>query len=477
MPSNPQHTRRTAALAAALAAAAAAPATGQAPTGSAGTPREMKIFETRYYFIHTDLAPAGAREAAVRMTAMAEEYHRRTRGFGGAIRHKLPFHLFRKAEDYYAAGGLRGSAGLYTGSKLLAIAGERTSPRTWRVVQHEGFHQFVHHVIRGQIPVWVNEGLAEYFGEAVFTGDGFVVGVVPPGRLRRLKSRIEGGKLKSVREMMRMSYRQWREQLAGGNYDQAWSMVHFLVHADDGRYVRALNAFLAAVSGGMRYENAWVKHFGRDIEGFEKRWREHWLGAPAEPTRELYQKAVVATLTSFFARCVARRQRYATAEAFLDAAEDGKVTCDLSDYLPPALLAANLPRARRLGTWTIDTPPAGLPRLVCRTGDGRRLVGRFRLRGGKVDRVTVEVKGPADEAAEPVAAPPASHPAPATAPLRAPAADPVGRAIALARAYAASGRKDKARQVLAAALKDHPGSPRVPEARKMLRHMGPPTGD
>ena len=32
--------------------------------------------------------------------------------------------------------------------------------RTWHVVQHEGFHQFVFAVIRGEIPTWVNEGLA-----------------------------------------------------------------------------------------------------------------------------------------------------------------------------------------------------------------------------------------------------------------------------------------------------------------------------
>ena len=57
---------------------------------------------------------------------------------------------------------------------------QKMDARTWHTVQHEGFHQFAHVVIRGDLPIWVNEGLAEYFGEAVFTGDGFVSGVIPP---------------------------------------------------------------------------------------------------------------------------------------------------------------------------------------------------------------------------------------------------------------------------------------------------------
>ena len=33
------------------------------------------------------------------------------------------------------------------------------------------------------MPTWLNEGLAEYFGEGIFTGDGFVTGVISPERL------------------------------------------------------------------------------------------------------------------------------------------------------------------------------------------------------------------------------------------------------------------------------------------------------
>ncbi|HMO25788.1 MAG TPA: hypothetical protein PKB10_05915, partial [Tepidisphaeraceae bacterium] len=166
----------------------------QAPAAAAG----LKRHETRYYILYTDLSDEEAREAAVRMTKMAEEYADRTRDFAGAIRQKFDFYLFRDKEAYYAAGGPRGSAGVFDGQSLKAIAGEQLTDQTWHAVQHEGFHQFAHYVIgNDNMPIWVNEGLAEYFGEAIFTGDGFVSGVMPGWRVRRIKSAMRNEQFKT----------------------------------------------------------------------------------------------------------------------------------------------------------------------------------------------------------------------------------------------------------------------------------------
>ena len=117
------------------------------------------------------------------MTRMAEEYHARTQGFSGDIRERMPFYPVQECRR----GILQGRRAAWIGGRLrseykslMAIAGEDTQRQTWHVVQHEGFHQFAHFVIRGELPTWLNEGIAEYFGESVFTGDGFVSGVIPP---------------------------------------------------------------------------------------------------------------------------------------------------------------------------------------------------------------------------------------------------------------------------------------------------------
>src|SRR5437762_3191231 len=53
----------------------------------------LQTFQTRYYILKTDIANDEAREAALRMTKMAEEYAARTRDFAGEIRQKFPFYL------------------------------------------------------------------------------------------------------------------------------------------------------------------------------------------------------------------------------------------------------------------------------------------------------------------------------------------------------------------------------------------------
>src|SRR5438874_8794253 len=185
---------------------------------------QLQVYEGRYYVIHTDLTGDELREAELRMTKMAEEYRNRTRDFSGTIGHKFPFFLYREPDDYYAAGGMKGSAGYFdpNNDTLMAIAGEKTGSTTWYVIQHEGFHQFARAVIGGELPIWVNEGLADYFGEGVFTGDGFVTGVIPQARLERVREQIQGKQFRSIKEMMLLKQSAWNKELKQSNYDQAW---------------------------------------------------------------------------------------------------------------------------------------------------------------------------------------------------------------------------------------------------------------
>ena len=402
------------ALAWSLIAPAATPAAG---TGATDAP--MKRYESRYYVIYTDLDIDATREVYIRMDAMAGEYHRRTRGFGGTVRRKLPFYLFRTRQGYYKAGGVVGSAGVFIlggrGSKLMAFVGEKPSRRMWNVIQHEGFHQFAYAAMGRRFPVWVNEGLAEYFGEAIFTGDSFVTGIVPPRRMARLKNAINAKETKPFRKIMSMSYRQWTGKLSMGNYDQAWSMIHFLVHAQDGSYVKALSAFIKNISRGTPYERAWVRSFGRDIDAFEKKYRQWWLTQVKNPSADAYAQAVACTMTSFFARAASQQQSFKSAEAFFKSARAGELKSHKLDWLPPGLLAKNLPLAARLGKWAIETPPRKLPQLVCRLEDGSRLVGTFVVRNGRVRRVNVKLL-PKEKPKEPRKPSPSTRPGRGAAP-------------------------------------------------------------
>ncbi|MCG3125994.1 MAG: hypothetical protein CHACPFDD_00822 [Phycisphaerae bacterium] len=364
----------------------------------------MKTYKTRYYVLRTDLDADAVAEATLRITLLAEEYHRRTRDFSGQVGQALPFFLFRNARDYYAAGGLKGSAGVFTGDKLMAIAHPEAPWMTWRVVQHEGFHQFARAAI-GDIPPWANEGLAEYFGFGLFTGDDFYVGAIPPAQLAWLRKLIADRQLPTLGEMMRLEPEKWNthvtyeQEKAASNYVQAWSMVYFLAHADNGRYQAPFAKFLKEASRAPNdssrldeYDRVWDKHFGRDRAAFEQRWKEYWLAQPDNPSAELYARATTATLTSFLARAFSQRQTFESFDEFAAAGDAGTVNCRREDWLPPALLKDALAATKRRGAWSLEGQGARR-QVICKLDSGVVLEGSFAIANGRVKKVSVAVRG------------------------------------------------------------------------------------
>lgn len=353
---------------------------------------ELTTIETKYYVIHTDIAPQDRLEVELRVTRMAEEYHNRTRDFAGEIKEKLPFYLFQHMRDYRDAGGMPGSAGVYTGERLMAVAGEKLGVGTWHAVQHEGFHQFAHSVIGGDLPIWVNEGLAEYFGEAIFTGDSFVSGVIPHFRMVRVRQMIQKKRYQPIDKMMLMSHEEWNAALAISNYDQAWSMVHFLAHAENGKYQAVFAEFIRQIGRNRPWKDAWKSTFG-DIDGFENKWAAYWLALPDNPTMSLYGQAATAALTSFLARATAQNQVFGSFDQFMEAGKKHQLMAREDEQLPPALFDEMSKLAEKLGEWRLEARSKSRS-LTLQMTDGTRIIGTFRLKtGGRVEKIQTEVVG------------------------------------------------------------------------------------
>jgi hypothetical protein len=388
------------ALALALLAIVALPRRASADSFGLQSVPHLPEYDTKYYRVYTDVDPEEVKEACIRMTKMAEEYHKRTSDFAGQITEQLPFYLFKSSDEYYAAGGLPNSAGVFNGTRLMAIGDKRFGRQIWHTVQHEGFHQFVHAVIGGAIPIWVNEGMAEYFGEAVFTGDGFISGVIPPSRLDRVRRTMElpadGKGFKSLRGMMDLSHAEWNKELSLQNYDQAWSMVQFLAHGDGGKYQSAFSRYMGMVGGGQDPREAWTQNFGDDDQAFESRWRAYWQSLPINPTTDLYAQASVATLTSFLARAIDQKQKFPTFDAFEQAAEAGTLKSGPNEWLPPSLLESTLRdlavRKEKGEKFSFGSGLGSrLPTLNLNTEQGLHVIGKFTLSDGRVDDVTATV--------------------------------------------------------------------------------------
>ena len=426
-----------------LASLPALAAPRNAPVAADGTemPAGMRAYPSPYYVIYSDLEPERVQEAILRMTRMAEEYHDRTKEFSGVIRQKFPFYLFKRGEDYYAAGGMTGSAGVFMvrgdDAKLMAIAGERNSSSTWHVIQHEGFHQFAHAVIGGNLPAWLNEGLAEYFGEGIFTGDGMITGVVPPSRLKKIQEGIKTRRFRSIQSMMLLSGERWNAEMDGTNYDMAWSMVHFLAHGENGKFQAPFGQFVKDIGHGKPWDRAWLANFGT-AEGFEKRWAQWWLAQEPLGSKDLYVKAVASTMASYVGRAGLMKQTFDSVDELARVARDGSLKLPAGDaWLPPGLITSILDLKDKLGddvTYEIKKDARG-PQVVANMTDGTRLVATFVKQGPK--RVTTSI-------------------------------DDLAPAMAKAKALLAEKKKAEARTLLQDAIKRNPTSPQVTEARKLL---------
>jgi len=192
-----------------------------------------------------------------------------------------------------------------------------------------------------------------------------------------------------------LSHGEWNENLKLEHYDQAWSMVHFLVHADGGKYRGGFAKFIRAIGNEQPWEKAWLAHIG-PADGFEQRWRDYWLKLPKDPTSQLEAEASLRTLTSFVARAASQGQRFTSLKEFAAAAKANELKILDKDWLPPALLMSALidvqQRIKDNGDkFSIETPPQGkLPEVKHVSKDGSEQVGRFKIRGGRVAEIVVE---------------------------------------------------------------------------------------
>jgi hypothetical protein len=405
-------------------------------------PAGMQFYPSPYYEVYSDIEVERVKEAILRMTRMAEEYHERTKEFSGQIRSRFPFYLFKSADDYYTAGAPPGSAGVFMvrngEEKLMAIAGDKNTGVTWHVVQHEGFHQFANAVIGGDLPTWLNEGLAEYFGEGIFTGDGMVTGVIPPSRCKRVQAEITGKRFKSIQTMMLLSHELWNLEMSGANYDMAWSMTHFLAHGDNGKYQAAFSNFVRDIGRHRPWDKAWEANFG-SAEGFEQKWREWWLAQDPWATKDLYVKATVATMASFVGRAQTQKQTFDNIEEFTQAARLRTLKIPDEDWLPPTLITSMLDLKDKLGDeikYELGKD-SKTPQVIAVMPDKTRLVASYNrtIKTGP-GRVTVVI-------------------------------DDLAPKMEKAKALLAEKKKPEAKALLLDAIKRNPTSPHITEARKL----------
>jgi hypothetical protein len=267
-------------------------AAGAGAADAPNTPR-MWVVLTDHYRIHTNLDDALVEDLSKRMEAMYGEYERRFASFkpDDGQRPRLEAYLFRTQDEYlkFTDAKLKNTGGVYMPHRNLLAAfleGQgRESLR--RTLQHEAFHQFAFNNISPNLPVWLNEGLAQMFEEGIWSGNSFWIGQAPPRRIRQLQADRNDQKIIDFQELLALTPEQWADNLTRDHdlgstqYNQSWAMVYFLVlsKGPDGKekYRSRLLNMLRLLHEGKDGDEAFRGAFSTNIKGFQDRFAE-WAG-------------------------------------------------------------------------------------------------------------------------------------------------------------------------------------------------------
>ncbi|MBA3273923.1 MAG: DUF1570 domain-containing protein [Chthoniobacterales bacterium] len=397
-------TRLTALLALCLLTLHCASAPARAEESFTGG--KWRVMRTGHYEVHTDLERALAEDLGKRLEVMHREYSTRLSDFqqSGKEEPVYQVYLFANKSDYHELTGNRFSntGGVYMSHKkvLAAFLENQGRDALRRTLQHEAFHQFALTTINDELPVWLNEGMAEYFAEGIWTGNGFMVGQVAPRRIRQLQSDMSSKKLVPFRELLAMSLDEWNESLSGNSqrgavhYNQTWAMVHFLVHGANGTepYRKRLTHMLKLLHTGTPGDEAFRQAFSDNIEGFQTRFVEYAneLKATPEATMIERQDVLADMLTALSTQnelqfdSFTRFRRAVTEGGFRLHYSKGSV--DWKTESNPSVYFTDM-AGRPLGPSALyfDNRAGGpLPDIVCRAGN-LHLRTRFYKLGDTID--------------------------------------------------------------------------------------------
>jgi hypothetical protein len=269
-------------LAAGLLAGAAAPGYLARQEG------EYTCVDTPHYRVRTDLGTEAAQLIAAHQEALFAALMQRMSSFKPAAATalaKLDILAVKTKEKYLEIVGKdgQGTQGVHIPAKLLlACWGPPEGfDITLDTLRHEGTHQFEAVYLGPKCPVWLNEGLAEFFRQGQFRGGQLVIGQAPMVPIMNLRRLIADGKFLPVADIVNMTHDEWNAAVAAKGakaaplYQEAWAMVHCLEAADNGKYQAAFIQYMSMVSRGIAAGQAWERSFGAPPAAFEKRLREY----------------------------------------------------------------------------------------------------------------------------------------------------------------------------------------------------------
>jgi tetratricopeptide (TPR) repeat protein len=208
------------------------------------------------------------------------EYFEQVRDFFMRVRSrtlttKLPVTviLFRNEKEFRPYAPYDGIAAFFTGDQsrdFIVMSGAAEDDRP--VAVHEYMHLLIRHM-ELKIPVWLNEGIAEVYSTLRPLGGKIMVGAAP----KNIGYTLGADKWLPLERLCAIGHDspEFNEKNRRGIlYAQSWMLTHMLML--DERYSAKFGALLAAVSSGMRSEDAFSKIYGKTFDQVTKDLRAYF---------------------------------------------------------------------------------------------------------------------------------------------------------------------------------------------------------
>ncbi|MCG3135200.1 MAG: hypothetical protein HMLKMBBP_02706 [Planctomycetes bacterium] len=232
-------------------------------------------FETEHFRISSDHSITACGDVGKQLEDAFASYARHFRGAPKSG--KAQVYVFSGMDGYLDYAGdlgtsIEGTLGVYLPRlRQLAVFLHDDRATLWDTVRHEGFHQYLHRITDG-VPIWFNEGAAEYFGFTRRKAGKTVLGAAG-GTQRELLALMRKGftPLRALFVMEQPAFMRKPEV----HYVQAWSVIHFLRETKDPRFAGLLDRYLDAILARKSAEEAYDAVLEPVIEPLIDAWTSH----------------------------------------------------------------------------------------------------------------------------------------------------------------------------------------------------------
>ena len=152
----------------------------------------------------------------------------------------------------------------------------------WRVLAHEGFHQFIGYELGQQIPIWLNEGMAQYFETCYSIGSHFYVGQISRNKLLYAQALIVNKQAPPLAQMI-----QWDRATFYANanvaYPMSWALVYYLLNSNNDRFEQSeFRRYLQDLKIGKNDLKSFQWRFGSNSNHWQSDFEDYILHLKAQ---------------------------------------------------------------------------------------------------------------------------------------------------------------------------------------------------